>query len=611
MQKRWLLKERFPQNFAERYPEYSPITLQMLWDRGLHEQKAIDEFFSPDYANDLHDPYLLKDMKKAVRRIFTALEGEEKILIYGDYDVDGVTSSAVLTNTLTELKRLLCGISHEKAKSFLDIYIPDREKEGYGITEKAIEEIARRKPDLIVTVDCGVSNVESVAAINALGIDIIVTDHHHVPELRPDAYAIINPKQPDCEYPFKLLAGVGVAFKLAQGLLQFLKSDYPDLYEKLKPGFEKWLLDLVALGTVADCVDLLGENRTLTKYGLLVLNKTQRMGLRKLIACAGLETRENGNFVKGKFLDTVHISFNLAPRLNAAGRMDHANAAYKLLMEEKAGEAEELAQKLEKSNQTRQRLTDKMMDELRQRVLKRKILPKVVIEKGEDWKVGLVGLVAGKLTEEFSRPFLILREEEDGVCGGSGRSIPAFNLIEAIEKCSEFLVQFGGHSQAAGVKVKKGKLKKFEKQMIAIADATLTEEDLIPSLDIDAEIAAPEVNWDLVDSLEKLAPFGYANRKPVLMMQDLEVHEVKTVGSKKDHLKITLKTTFDDGKSKYFPGIGFRLGRLLTEMPGSTTGLRWGDKVDVVFQPDINEWNGDRELQLNILDIRLNDKKQE
>ena len=481
-------------------------------------------------------------------------------------------------------------MSLEKAAGFFDIYIPDREKEGYGITPKAVAEIGRRKPDLIITVDCGVSNVESVAAINALGIDIIVTDHHHVPEVRPQALAIINPKQPDCPYPFKELAGVGVAFKLAQGLLRYLQNSHPEAAQRLKPGFEKWLLDLVALGTVADCVDLLGENRTLTKWGLLVLNKTQRVGLRKLINCAGLETRENGNFVKGKVLDTVHISFNLAPRLNAAGRMDHANAAYKLLMEERAEEAEELAQKLEKSNQSRQRLTDKMMEEIRGRVAKRKVLPKLVIEKGPEWKIGLVGLVAGKLTDEYSRPFLVLREGEDGICAGSGRSIPTFNLIEAIEKNSACLVQFGGHSQAAGVKVKKGALKKFEKGMLAIAEEMLTDADLIPSLDIDTEIDADKVNWDLLDALDKLAPFGYANRKPVLLMRDLEVYEVKTVGSKKDHLRITLKTTFDSGQAKYFPGIGFRLGRLLDDMPGSDTGLRWGDHVDVVFQPEINEW---------------------
>ncbi|MDD3006876.1 MAG: single-stranded-DNA-specific exonuclease RecJ [Candidatus Pacebacteria bacterium] len=605
MQKRWLVNKKYPKSFEKKFPELSPIVLQLLWDRGLRDQTVIDEFFNPDYESDLHDPYLMKDMEKAIARIFSALEGDEKILVYGDYDVDGVTSSAVLTDTLCELKRVLSGISGKKAKEFLDIYIPDREKEGYGITEKAILEIAKRKPNLIITVDCGVSNVESVDAINELGIEVIVTDHHHVPEKRPEAYAIINPKQPDCKYPFKSLAGVGVAFKLAQGLLVHLQKNYPEKFEKMKPGFEKWLLDLVALGTVADCVDLLGENRTLTQYGLLVLNKTQRVGIKKLLGVAGLETGKSESRAKRQLLDAGHIAFNLAPRLNAAGRMDHANAAYKLLMSENNVEAQELAEKLEKSNQTRQKLTEKMMAEVRVRLDKKKVLPKIVIEKGTDWKVGLVGLVAGKLTEEYCRPFLILNENEDGVCGGSGRSIPAFNLIEAIEKCKDLLTQFGGHSQAAGLKLKKNSLKKFEKMMNGIAEEILTENDLIPSIEIDAEIASEKIDWELLDSLEKFGPFGFANRKPTFLVKNLEVEEIKTVGSDKNHLKACFTTILKNEEIKYFPAIGFRLGHMLDHMPERETGLRWGDKVDVVFQLEVNEWNGNRELQMNVVDVKL------
>jgi single-stranded-DNA-specific exonuclease len=607
MQKRWLVNEKYPEEFGKKFPELSEIVLQLLWDRELKTQTAVDEFFNPDYETDLHDPYLMKDMQKAVDRIFKALEGDENILIYGDYDVDGVTSSAVITSTLIELKRVLKDVDKEKAQTFLDIYIPDREKEGYGITPEAISEIAKRKPSLIITVDCGVSNVESVEEINKLGIDIIVTDHHHVPEERPRAFAIINPKQPDCKYPFKVLAGVGVAFKLSQALFGHLQKNHADRFEKMNPGFEKWLLDLVALGTVADCVDLVGENRTLTKYGILVLNKTQRVGIKKLIQSSGLDTRENGNFVKNKNIDTINISFNLAPRLNAAGRIDHANVSYKLLMSEKADESEELTAKLEKNNQTRQRLTEKMMKEIKDQLNKKKEIPKVVIAKGKEWKMGIVGLVAGKLTEEYSRPFLVLCEEEEGYAG-SGRSIPDFNLIEAIEKCQELLLQFGGHSQAAGVKLKKNNLKKFEKRIQEIAEGILKEEDLTPSLEIDTEIANEGINWDLIDEIEAFAPFGFGNRKPTFLAKDLEVHEVKAVGSKKDHLKICLKSLLPDGKTKFFPSIAFRLGHLLDEMPGSKTGLRWGDKVDIVFQPDINEWNGNRELQLNILDIKLSSK---
>lgn len=604
MQKRWLINKKYPANFGEKFPELSETVLQLLWDRDIKTQTAVDEFFNPDYETDLHNPYLMKDMQKAVERIIRALESDEKILVYGDYDVDGVTSSAVLINTLVELKQAISEISREKAEEFMDIYIPDREKEGYGITPEAIEEIARRKPSLIITVDCGVSNVESVEEINKLSIDIIITDHHHVPEERPNAFAIINPKQDDCEYPFKTLAGVGVAFKLSQALFLHLQKNQPEKFEKMTPGFEKWLLDLVALGTVADCVDLVGENRTLVKYGLLVINKTKRMGIKKLIKSAGLDTRENGNFVKGKTIDTINISFNLAPRLNAAGRIDHANVSYKLLMSEKADEAEILAEKLEKNNQTRQKLTDKMMKEIKEGIEKKKEIPKVVIAKGENWKMGIVGLVAGKLTEEYSRPFLVLCEDENGYAG-SGRSIPAFNLIESIEKCQELLIQFGGHSQAAGLKLKKNNLKKFEKKILEIAEEILSEDDLKPSLEIDKKLEREQIDWKLIDEIETFAPFGFGNRKPTFLAENLEVHEVKAVGSKKDHLKLCLKCILSDGKMKYFPCIGFRLGHLLDKMPESETGLRWGDKVNIVFQVEINEWNGNRELQLNILDIKL------
>lgn len=604
MQKRWLVHKKYLKSFEKKFPEYSTVMLQLLWDRGLRDQTAVDEFFHPDYESDLHDPYLLKDMEKAVVRIFAALEGEEKVLIYGDYDADGVTSSAVLMNTLCELKRVLKNVGADEAKNFFDVYIPDREKEGYGITEKAVEEIGKRKPDLVITVDCGVSNTESIDAINAFGIGVIVTDHHHVPEQRPAAFAIINPKQNDCKYPFKMLAGVGVAFKLAQGLLLHLRKKYPEKYAEIKPGFEKWLLDLVALGTVADCVDLLGENRTLAYYGLLVLNKTQRAGIKELLNVAGLAAQENEGSVKNKNIDTTGISFNLAPRLNAAGRMDHANAAYKLLMTDSADEAESLALKLEKNNQSRQKLTDKMMQEIRARLAKRKGLPKIVIEKGAGWKIGLVGLVAGKLTEEYSRPFLILSEEENKL-SGSGRSIPAFDLIESIEKCSKLLIQFGGHSQAAGVKLKKANLGKFEKQMNKIAEEILAEEDLIPSVDIDAEVSVTQIDWAFLDDVNRFAPFGFANRKPTFLARNLEVYEVKAVGSAQDHLKICLKFMLENGQAKYFPGIGFRLGHLLEAMPERETGLRWGDKVDVVFQIEINEWNGNRELQMVVVDLKL------
>ncbi len=609
MQKKWLINKKYPVKFGKEFPEFTPVVLQLLWDRNLKTQEQIDEFFNPDYETDLHDPHLMKDMKKSVKRIYEAIDKNEKILVYGDYDVDGVTSSAIIVNTLVELKAVISGIEKMKAKEFIEVYIPDREAEGYGLNKKAIEKAKGNEIDLIVTVDCGISSVAEIETANKLKIDVIITDHHHPLEKIPKALAVINPKQKNCKYPFKELAGVGVAFKVSQALIKNLES-YNSKKSKsysLNPGFEKWLLDLVVLGTVADCVSLIGENRTLSKYGLLVINKTKRIGLKKLVSVAGLTTRENGNVQKKKTIDTTAISFILAPRLNAAGRMDHANTSYELLITESEKEAEELVSKLDKNNYSRQQLTEKTIQEIKSRVSKYKgDLPKIIIESDSEWKIGIVGLVAGKLADEYARPFLILREREDE-SAGSGRSIPKFNLIEAIEKCEDVLINFGGHSQAAGLRMKNSNLKKFRKKINSIADEILKETDLVPLLKIDSEINQEQIDWQLIDEIEKFKPFGQENKSPIFVVKKLEVHEVRSVGNGNAHLKLCFKTILKDGKVKYFSAIGFRLGKLAEEISDGKPGLRWGDIVDVVFQLEINEWNGNRELQMNVLDLKISE----
>ncbi|NOQ68022.1 hypothetical protein GQ568_01110, partial [Patescibacteria group bacterium] len=353
-----------------------------------------------------------------------------------------------------------------------------------------------------------------------------------------------------------------------------------------------------------DCVDLVGENRTLVKYGLLVINKTKRIGIKKLIKASGTKIRENGNVREAKAIDTTSISFMLAPRLNAAGRMDHANTSYELLNSKDEREAEDLAGKLEKNNQNRQRITEKAMVEIKQRIGKYKKLPKIIIESDSDWRIGIVGLVAGKLADEYSRPILILQEKE-AVSAGSGRSVPEFNLIEAIEECKDVLISFGGHSQAAGLKIENKNFKKFKKKIEGIAEKILKEENLIPSIEIDREIDHEQINWQLLDEIEKFKPFGQGNKKPVFMAKKLEVHEIRAVGNDNAHLKLCFKTILKDGKVKYFPAIAFRLGKLAEEMSDGKSGLRWGDIVDIVFQLEINEWNGNRELQMNVLDLRI------
>ena len=603
MQKRWLVNKKYPEKFAKKFPEFSSTVLQLLWDRKINDQTLIDEFFGHDYKQDIHDPYLMKDMDKAVERIFKALESDEKITVYGDYDVDGVTSSVVIIQTLIELKSIISQINREDAKKFISIYIPDREIEGYGLNKKAIGKIKKEKNDLIITVDCGISSFKNVALINELEMQIIITDHHHVPEKIPEALAIINSKQKDCPYPFKELAGVGIAFKLAQGLLRELEKRGSKGKIELAPGFEKWLLDFVALGTVADCVDLVGENRTLLTYGLIVINKTQRIGIKKLIQAIGTKTRANGNITETKSINSTSIGFMLAPRLNAAGRMDHANTSFELLICENKTEAEELISKLEKNNQSRQKITEEAMNEIRDRISKKKRLPKIIIESDPNWKIGIVGLVAGRLANEYSRPFLVLQSQKD-LFAGSGRSIPEFNLIEAIEKCRDMLISFGGHSQAAGLKFENKNFKKVKKELESIAEEMLKDEDLIPSIEIDCEIKQKHINWKLFNEIEKFEPFGQGNQKPVFIIKKLEVHEIRTVGKDNTHLKLCFKSSSKDS-IKYFKAIGFRLGKLASEMPENKPALRWGDIVDVVFQLEINEWNGNRELQMNVLDLKI------
>ena len=613
MQKHWIVNKKYPEKFAREFPEFSGITLQLLWDRNLKTQTQVDEFFNPDYEADLHNSDLMKDIDKAVERIYKAFGKGEKILVYGDYDVDGITSSLVMVSTLVEIKSAISGIKKNEARKFIGIYIPDRELEGYGMNDEAVKKIKNDGFGLIITVDCGTSNFSSVELANDLNIDVIITDHHHIPEKIPNALAIINPNQNDCKYPFKELAGVGVAFKLAQALIKNLQAKKNEsdttscrLQNKIPLGFEKWLLDLVALGTVADCVNLTGENRTLVKYGLLVINKTKRIGIKKLISTAGLKVRENGNVVEKKVIDTTAISFILAPRLNAAGRMDHANTSYQLLYSDSEAETEKLVLMLEKNNQNRQRLTEKMITEIKKRInAYDNDLPKVVIEFDQEWKIGVVGLVAGKLADEYSRPFLVL-SEKDGKIAGSGRSIPKFNLIEAIEKCKDILIEFGGHSQAAGLKVESKNFEKFRKKINLLADKVLKEKDLIPFVNIDCKIEHSQINWQLIDEIEKFNPFGFGNRRPVFLAEKLEIHEIRTVGANDAHLKVCFKTVIKGSeKVKYFSAIGFRLGNMAKEMPDKKPGLRWGDIVDVVFQLEINEWNGNRELQMNVLDLKL------
>lgn len=567
MEKRWQAAEKFPEEFKKSFPEMDDIVLQLLWNRNLKTQKEIDEFFNPDYGADVHSPFLFKDMEKAVARIKKAVEYKEKVLVYGDYDADGVCASTILYETIKKM-----GI-------IPDVFLPHRETDGYGLNMKRVEEFASDGTKIIITCDCGISNAPEVARSNELGMEVIITDHHEAPATIPSAYAIIHP-QTEENYPWKGLSGAGVAWKLSQALLK----DFG--------GYEKWFLDLVAISCVSDVMPLLGETRTLTKYGLLVLNKTRRLGLQKLIESASLKP---GN------LDTYSIGFMIAPRINAAGRMNHASAAFKLMIEENVEKATELAGKLNKENSERQKQAEKIFLEAKFLAVEEKQEENAAILVFKpDWMASLVGLAAGKLAETFYRPTLAMTEREGKIIG-SGRGIEGVDLMELMNATAEFFEKFGGHSGACGFTLKEGTdIEKFKKEFVAATAEKVRGLDLSPRIEVDAEISFEEANWKLYENLAKFEPFGEKNPHPRFMVKGAKVMAVEAVGNGDKHLRLFVSHTVGSEASHSITPkkmIGFFIG-------SHKEKLKIGAIIDIIFEVGVNEWNGNRELQYKIIDIR-------
>ncbi len=564
MTKRWEIAKSASKDFIKKFPEFSPLVLQLLYNRGLTTQTQIDEFFNPDYESDLHDPFLFSDMEEAVVRILKAAKNKEKVAVYGDYDADGVTATVLLVELLKKL-----GISGQ-------VYIPDRRKEGYGLNKKSIEWLSLKKVSLIVTCDCGVSNYKEVEYAKAKGIDTVICDHHHIAHKLPKAYAVICAKKKEDKYPYKELTGVGVAFKLAQAIQSKPEAG-------LESGFEKWFLDLVCLGTIADIAPLLGENRTLVKYGLSILEKTQRLGLVALIKMAGINSEK---------LNTHSVGYLLVPKLNAAGRMNHANNAYKLIVAGTEAEAKKYARQLEKANRERQKIQGKIFEEVKDRV--KDVKEKgIIFEADASWPAGIVGIVASKLVEEYSRPILLMEKDKEESTG-SARSISGFNIIEAITQCSDILLEYGGHSMAAGFTLENKNLEEFKKRLEDLAKKKLKDEDLIPSVRIDVEITPKEINWELYEQIEKFAPFGGGNEEPVFSLKEMKIVDVLGVGFQQKHLKLKLADT----ENRVWQAIGFNFGEWKDK-------LKIGDLVDIAFELEEHEWNGKRELELKLVDLKL------
>ena len=558
----WSLAKKAPKSFFNQFPEFSPIVLQLFYNRGLKAEIDIENFLSPDYEQSLFDPFLMNDMKKAVERIKKAISKKENIVIYGDYDADGITSVACLYEVLKLLG----------AKN-LSYYIPDKNKEGYGLNNQALLELAKQKTNLIITVDCGITSIDEISLAKSKKIDVIITDHHIVPEKLPKAFAILNPKQKKDKYPFPDLAGEGVAFKLAQALLKTKDNKHEATL--------KWMMDIIGLGTIADVVPLISENRVFAKYGMVVLKKTKNLGLMALMAKSKVNPDK---------LNTSSISFQIIPRLNVAGRMDHAFASLKLLLTNSYKEAEKISENLNDLNIRRQKMIEQILKEAREEIGVFDWERKILVLSNKDWSNAVLGLVAGRLSDEYNRPVFMIEEGKEE-SKGSARSIESFNISEALQKCKKYLIKFGGHKQAAGFSLKTKDIEQFENSLCKIGNKQIKKENIVPKISADCEIKLSDISWELMEELEKFEPYGEANFMPNFLIKNLDILETKNIGNGEKHLRLFLT----DGQ-KSIKAIGFGLAH---------DSLEIGYKVDVIANLDINEWNGTKNIEIKLVDFKV------
>lgn len=548
----------------------STITSQLLINRGISDIQQAERFLSSTLS-DIRSPFGMKGMKEGVERVLKALHNKEKIAIYGDYDVDGITSTSIL---LMFLKSTGANASY---------YIPERIAEGYGLNADAISKLAERGVTLLITVDCGISDHAELKLAKELGMDVIVTDHHEVPDDLPPAYAIINPKQSGCQFPFKNLAGVGVAFNFIIALRATLR-DEGFWKEKEVPNLKEYL-DLVALGTIADVVPLVDENRIFVKYGLMELTASTKPGIIALKEISGL------NDVP---INAGMVGYRLAPRINAAGRVGKGVDGVRLLTSESYDEAASIAKLLDDGNKERQGLEEVILREATEMVESGLISDrKSIVLASENWHPGVIGIVASRIAEKYYRPTVMIAIK-DGVGKGSARSIHSFMLYEGLKECSHLLNEFGGHDYAAGLSINEENIEKFRDAFERVASGKLSDEDMIPEMDIDAAMNLNEVTEALINELDNLAPFGEANPEPLLCSTGLGIADCKVVGN--NHLKMRVKQG-----STVRDAIGFGMGRGLDGL----SGLSGSNGLSITFIPQINLWNGGKSIQLKLKDVRI------
>lgn len=566
LKKKWILKEFDKTRVVEISKTFkiSPLTAIILYNRGLRDDDEVREFLERDLST-MHDPFLMKDMDKATERINLAKANNEKITIYGDYDVDGITSIAILYKYLKNM-----GIE-------VDYYVPDRMVEGYGVNRDALDKIRAKGSSLIITVDTGITAVEEAEYAKSIGLDFIVTDHHECKEKIPDVYAAIDPKRKDCPYPFKSLAGVGVVFKLIQAL------DGKDSLESLMDKYA----DLMCLGTVADISPLIDENRVIVTEGLKRFKTTNNIGLKALIDVS----------TNGKAITTSTIGYTIAPRINASGRLGCASTSVELFLTEDKDKAAELADSLCHENVLRQQTEQKMFKEALQYIEEHPEIKNddILVIPHENWHHGIVGIVSSKITEKYYKPSILFAVDGDSA-KGSGRSVSGFNLFGALEHSSGLLEKFGGHELAAGLTIQSKNIEDFRKTINDYAKGKIEEATLIPTISLDAQIKVTYITIDTVHDINKLQPFGVNNPTPAFSVRNIKIHRISVMSEGK-HLRMTL---LKDGK--YIDAVGFGMGDYYNT-------FREGDFVDVAFALDINDYKGFQNVQMILKDIRMTEVK--
>lgn len=562
LKKKWILKEFDKNRVVEISKTFkiSPLTAIILYNRGVREDDDIREFLERDLGR-MHDPFLMKDMDKATERIYQAKENNEKITIYGDYDVDGITSIAILYKYLKNM-----GIE-------VDYYVPDRMVEGYGVNRDALDKIHEGGTSLIITVDTGITAVEEAEYAKSIGLDFIVTDHHECKEKIPEVYAAIDPKRKDCPYPFKSLAGVGVVFKLIQAL------DKDNSPENLMDEYA----DLMCLGTVADISPLIDENRVIVTEGLKRFKTTKNIGLKALIDVS----------TNGKAITTSTIGYTIAPRINASGRLGCASTSVELFLTEDEKKAAELADSLCHENTLRQQTEQKMFKEALEYIEQHPEIKNddILVIPHENWHHGIVGIVSSKITEKYYKPS-ILFAVDGGSAKGSGRSVSGFNLFGALEHSSDLLEKFGGHELAAGLTIKAENIEPFRKAINEYAKGKIEEATLIPTISLDAQIKVTYITIDTVHDINRLQPFGVNNPTPAFAVRNIKIHRISVMSEGK-HLRMTL---FKDGK--YVDAVGFGMGDYYSM-------FKEGDFIDVAFALDINDYKGFQNVQMILKDMRI------